>query len=145
MLPLLLLLCAACTSLVSAEYVYPVAAASAEQVYVLYQKSTDHIELWLWNSITKKASKALLSTFSPAGLQLLPDGSSFSFIDNDRIRVKLQGKRQPRAVGFCEPVYDISLIHWINNESFYFSAKEKERFQYFSWHYLWNLPSDDWH
>jgi hypothetical protein len=131
MLPLMLLLCAACTSLVSAEYVYPVAAASAEQVYVLYQKSTDHIELWLWNSITKKASKALLSTFSPAGLQLLPDGSSFSFIDNDRIRVKLQGKRQPRAVGFCEPVYDVSLIHWIDNESFYFSAKEKERYSIF--------------
>ncbi len=128
---LLLFLLALYAPTMSAEYVYPVAACSAEQIYVLYQKSTDHVELWVWNSITKKASKALLSTFSPAGLQLLPDGSSFSFVDNDRIRVKLQGRRQPKAVGFCEPVYDISLIHWINNEAFYFSAKEKEQFSIF--------------
>src|SRR5271155_2236996 len=112
---LLLFLLALYTSSLSAEYLYPVAACSAEQIYVLYQKSTDHVELWLWNSITKKASKALLSTFSPAGLQLLPDGSSFSFIDNDRIRVKMLGRRQPRAVGFQEPVYDIGLIQWIDN------------------------------
>jgi len=128
---LLFLIIALYASCASAEYVYPVAACSAEQVYVLYQKSTDHIELWSWNSVTKKASKALLSTFSPAGLQLLPDGSSFSFIDNDRIRVKMQGRRQPRAVGFHEPVYDMSLIQWIDNESFYFSAKEKEHFGIF--------------
>jgi hypothetical protein len=128
---LLLFLLAFYVPFISAEYVYPVAACNAEQVYVLYQKSTDHIELWLWNSITKKASKALLSTFSPAGLQLLPDGSSFSFIDNDRIRVKSQGRRQPRAVGFCDPVYNVTLIQWIDNESFYFSAKEKEHFGIF--------------
>ena len=131
MLPLLLFLCAFYMPSISAEYVYPVAAASAEQVYVMYQKSIDHIELWLWNSVTKKASKALLSTFSPAGLQLLPDGSGFSFIDNDRIRVKMQGRRQPRAVGFYEPIYDIGLIQWIDHEAFYFSAKEKEHYSIF--------------
>jgi hypothetical protein len=128
---LLLFLLALYTSSASAEYVYPVAAASAEQVYVLYQKSIDHIELWLWNSITKKASKALLSTFSPAGIQLLPDGSGFSFIDNDRIRVKMQGRRQPRAVGFYEPIYDVSLIQWIDHNAFYFSAKEKDQYSIF--------------
>jgi hypothetical protein len=128
---LLLFLLAFYASIISAEYVYPVAACDREHVYVLYQKSTDHIELWLWNSITKKASKALLSTFSPAGLQLLPNGSGFSFIDNDRIRVKFEGRRQPKALGFYEPVYDISLIQWINNESFYFSGKEKEHFSIF--------------
>lgn len=131
MVHLLLFLLAFYSSYASAEYVYPVAAASAEQVYVLYQKSVDHVELWLWNSITKKASKALLSTFSPAGLQLLPDGSGFSFIDNDRIRVKMQGRRQPRAVGFYEPIYDISLIQWIDHEAFYFSAKEKDKYNIF--------------
>jgi hypothetical protein len=131
MLHLLLFLLALCPSGALAEYVYPVAAASEQEVYVLYQKSIDHIELWLWNSITKKASKALLSTFSPAGLQLLPDGSGFSFIDNDRIRVKMQGRRQPRAVGFYEPIYDISLIHWIDHEAFYFSAKEKDHYTIF--------------
>lgn len=128
---LLLFLLAFPTAIKSVEYMYPVAACSAEQVYVLYQKSTDHIELWLWNSITKKASKALLSTFSPAGLQLLPDGTSFSFIDNDRIRVKVEGRRQPKSIDFSDPLYDISLIHWIDNESFYFSAKEHERYGIF--------------
>jgi hypothetical protein len=131
MLPLLLFLLAFYTTPALAEYVYPVAAVSGEQIYVLYQKSVDHIELWLWNSITKKASKALLSTFSPAGLQLLPDGSGFSFIDNDRIRVKMQGRRQPRAVSFYEPIYDISLIQWIDHDTFYFSAKEKDHYTIF--------------
>lgn len=131
MLHTLLFLLAFYTAPALAEYVYPVAAASEEEVYVLYQKSIDHIELWLWNSITKKASKALLSTFSPAGLQLLPDGSGFSFIDNDRIRVKMQGRRQPRAISFYEPIYDISLIQWIDHEAFYFSAKEKDHYSIF--------------
>lgn len=131
MLHLLLFLLTCYTSLLSAEYVYPVAALSKEEVYVLYQKSVDHIELWLWNSVTKKASKALLSTFYPAGLRLLPDGSGFSFIDNDRIRIKMQGRRQPRAVSFCEPIYDINLIDWIDNQAFYFSAKEKDRYAIF--------------
>lgn len=132
-----------------AEYVYPVAAASKEEVYVLYQKSVDHIELWLWNSFTKKASKALLSTFCPAGLQLLPDGSGFSFIDNDRIRVKMQGRRQPRAVGFSEPIYNINLIHWIDHEAFYFSAKEKDHYAIFhgtiysTCHRIINIKHDD--
>lgn len=121
-----------CSSLInSTEYLYPVAIHNSEQIYVLYQKSTDHIELWEWNSVTKKASKPLLSTFTPAGIQLLPDGSGFSFVDHDRIRVKSYSKRQPKALEFQEPVYDISLIHWINGESFYFSAKEKERYSIF--------------
>jgi hypothetical protein len=131
MLQSLLFLLVFYTAPALAEYVYPVAAASKEEVYVLYQKSVDHTELWVWNSVTKKACKALLSTFSPAGLQLLPDGSGFSFIDNDRIRVKMQGRRQPRAISFYEPIYDINLIQWIDHEAFYFSAKEKDHYSIF--------------
>lgn len=114
-----------------AEFLYPVACRSAEEVYVLYQKSLDYLELWVWDSVTKKASKALHSTFIPAGLQLLTDNTGYSFIDNDRIRIKFFDKRQPKALEFYDPIYDFNLIHWIDKHNFYFSAKEKEKFGIF--------------
>lgn len=70
MLHLLLFLLALYASPALAEYVYPVAAVSEEQVYVLYQKSVDHIELWLWNSITKKGVKSVAFNVFSCGVTI---------------------------------------------------------------------------
>lgn len=115
---------------VAQEFLYPVGAYDTQDgplIYLLYQNSVAHIELWLWSPKTKKAHKALLSSFMPAGLRVLPDNSGFSFIDNGRIKIKQFAKRSPKSLDFYEPIYDIGIIEWINPYQCYFSAKENNR------------------
>ena len=108
----------------SAEYSYPVNSIhNGKTILVIYQKSLSHLELWLWDPINKHAECGLLSIFTPAGLQMLPDESGFSFVDNGIIRVKYFNKRSPKSFEFDEPIYGISLIHWIDNNTCYFNAK----------------------
>src|ERR1700722_17690204 len=116
--------------MIAQEFLYPVGVYDKQGeslVYLLYQKTIGHIELWLWNPTTKKIHKALLSSFTPAGLRMLPGGSGFSFIDNGRIKIKQFAKRSPRSLDLYEPIYDIGIIEWINPFQCYFSAKENNR------------------
>lgn len=118
------------TLLRAEEFLYPVASFEKdgqEQVYLLYQKSIRHIELWVWDPKTTTVNKALLSSYTPAGLRILPDKSGFSFIDNGRIKIKHFAKRSPKSLDLYEPIYEIGIIEWIDSSRCYFSAKENER------------------
>jgi hypothetical protein len=95
----------------------------------MYQKSIHHIEVWLWNMITQRTQKLLLSTYNPAGISLLPKRNAFSFIDNDHVRIKYFHKRSTKSLDFEQPLYDITMLHWIDDESFYFSACEHRRYR----------------
>jgi len=109
------------------EYVYPVAFCTQDNqqhIYLLYQKSIRHIELWVLDPSTKIVNKALLSSFTPAGLRILPDESGFSFIDNGRIKIKQFCKRSPKSLDIYEPIYDIGVVEWSTPTQCYFSAKE---------------------
>jgi len=113
------------------EFIYPVASVqyhNEEKIFLLYQKSIHHLELWLWNPATYEADKILLSRYTPAGLSVLPNNSGFSFIDNDRIRVKFFQKRSPKVIPIFDLLYNISPIVWLDNESFYFTAQYNEKF-----------------
>jgi len=121
-------------ALFSHEFLYPVAYTEHDGcagVYVLYQKSITHLELWLWNPKTKVATKGLLSTYTPAGLRILPSSKGFSFIDEGRIRIKEFHKRSPKVINIYESIYDMHEIEWINEDNFYFSAKKNGRFRIF--------------
>lgn len=109
------------------EFLYPVSEIIHEEEHkmcVLYQKN-NHLELWFWNPLTGESTKGLLSSFSPSGLTVLPNKKTFSFIDNDRIRIKHVNKRSPKSIDLYGP-YDLTLIHWIDDHSFYFGAKERQ-------------------
>lgn len=115
------------------EFLYPVGIINHEEkekICVLYQKSA-HLELWFWDPDSLEAVKSLLSSFTPAGLRVLPNQKAFSFIDNDRIRVKDLNKRSPRTIDLSYGPYDFSTIEWINSTSFYFSAREREHLNLF--------------
>ena len=115
-----------CSVLCAYEFLYPVAYTKRNDqigVYVLYQKSITHLELWFWNPKTKIATKGLLSTYMPAGLKILPSNNGFSFIDEGRIRIKEFHKRSPKTIDIYESLYDINEIEWINKDNCYFSAR----------------------
>ncbi len=97
-------------------------------LYLIHQTASDHLDLLLWNPRTKETQKVLLSRFTPAGLQVLPEGKGFSFIDHDTLRVKMHHKRSPQLINFEEPLYDLTLISWLNNTTFYFSAQNNANF-----------------
>ena len=110
------------------EYIYPVATIMHEnktKICVLHQKE-HHLELLLWDPETSIAIKTLLSSYTPAGLRVLPSKNSFSFIDNDRIKIKEMQKRSTRSIDIYGP-YNMSTIEWIDDSSFYFSAYQKNR------------------
>lgn len=124
------------------EYLYPIASFDKNGqilTYLFYQKSLKHIELWLWNSKTLEAQKALLSSYTPAGLRIIPDHSGFSFIDNGRIRIKDFAKRSPKSIDIYEPIYDIGVLEWIDGHCGYFSAQYQDRWMIF----LFNRDSEE--
>jgi hypothetical protein len=122
---------------ISCEFLYPVAVTEQDgktKVYVLHQKSISNIELWVWDPETKFCTKGLLSSYIPASLKILPSGDGFSFIDAGRIRIKKFDKRSPKSIDIYEPVYDISQLHWIDEQNFYLSAKKNNKFCIFHVH-----------
>ena len=113
------------------EYMYPVAVRKrpiddslvGSLVLAINQKSPTHLELWEWDSATKKIDIILLSRFTPAGLSLLPTEKGYSFIDNGIIRIKDFIKRSPATIELSEPLYDFVQLSWINDFVAYTSAK----------------------
>lgn len=121
-----------CCTLSAQEYVYPVAYIERDgnlELYIFYQKSLNHAELWSWDITTHVAHKALLSTFTPAGMKIMPHKNGFSFIDHDVIRIKYFDKRSPGRLEFETPLYNINVIEWIDDYSFYFYAREHKRYR----------------
>lgn len=113
------------------EYIYPVAFLihnNEKYIYLIHQTSVDHLDLLIWNPFTKEAQKTLLSRFKPAGLKIIPGDKGFSFINQDTLYVKMHHKRSPRLVDFNEFLYDVTLVSWIDESIFYFSACNKGMF-----------------
>ncbi|MFT6765393.1 MAG: hypothetical protein ACJAZS_000270 [Alteromonas naphthalenivorans] len=119
--------CASVHSIMFQEFLYPVAVIThdgKEKICVLYQKDS-HLELWFWDPESLEAVKGLLSSFTPAGIRILSHKKAFSFIDNDRIRIKDIAKRSPRTLDLPYGPYDLTTIEWIDSESFYFCARQR--------------------
>ena len=118
----------------SEQFIYPVSSIDHEgkEILVVYQKSLDDIELWIWDTTTQRAIKGLLSAYIPAGIKMLPSGVGFSFIDEGRLRVKNFYKRLPKTIAIYEPISKITDIYWISDDAFYFSAKEGNAYNIFS-------------
>ncbi len=118
------------------EYVYPNAAIvdkeGSVRVFVTIQHAPDRLDLYVWNPVDKIATKAVLSTYTPAGFKVLPDKSSFSFVDKaGRIYLKSFNKRSPKFIQLYEPIKDISIIEWNDSQSFYFMGKEASHYALF--------------
>jgi hypothetical protein len=73
----------------------------------------------------------LPAAFTPAGFNMLTDGSGFSFVDQGLVRIKKFAKRSPKTIELCEPIYGITQVEWLDAATFYVSAKERERFGIF--------------
>lgn len=120
------------TLCIQGDYVYPVGVFEDEEgcssVLMLYQKSPQHTELWRWDPSSGEAQRALLSTFTPIGIAMLPNNAGFSFFDNGRLRVKLWQKRSPKAIDIFEPLYDLGPIQWQTEQVCYFHARERDLF-----------------
>jgi len=118
-----------------AEYVYPVASLNdGTTILYIHQHSPTKIELFSFNTQTHQTEPMLWSIFNPAGLQMLPDSSGFSFIDNGRLRIKSFQKRSAKAIDFDEPIFGISSLHWMDNHTCYCSAQYNNSFALFELH-----------
>ena len=118
----------------SNQYLYPVATVHLDKlsfICVLHQVCADQLQLYFWDPKSKIAQKALSSRFNAAALQIIPGQKGFSFIDGGRIRVKEFIKKSPRSIDVSEPLYGFSGLKWIDQNSFYLSAKRGRFFGIF--------------
>lgn len=114
----------------SIQYFYPVAELD-QRVYCVYQSSPEIIAMIVWDHEHKEMVPGLLSRYMPAGLQLLPDSSGYSFLDNGILRVKKFMKRSPKSLEFYAPIYDINVPEWIDTNTGYFAAKVRDTYGVF--------------
>lgn len=121
-----------CYDTYAEQFMYPVAALQdKQQLLVVYQKSLTDIQLCIWDIHEHCAKKCLSSFMTPANLQLLPSGKGFSFIDAGYIKIKEFLKRSPKTLPIYEPIGLFSNINWIDDDRFYFVAREGDYFQIF--------------
>lgn len=114
------------------QFIYPVADFdNGNQLMLLYQKSLENIELWMWDTSNHHAIKGLSSFNTPVNLRMMPSGQGFSFIDEGYIKIKEFVKRSPRTLPIYEPIGLFSSMNWIDDETFYFVAREGDFFQIF--------------
>lgn len=117
------------------EYAYPVASLdNGKTILYIHQISPTNIELLSLNTQNQLAEQILWSIFNPAGLQMLPDNSGFSFIDNGRLHIKQFQKRSAKSIDFDEPLFGINSLHWIDNHNCYCSAQYNDNFALFELH-----------
>jgi hypothetical protein len=113
---------------------YPVAATEIDGKDILLlteQTSLTTLELWKVDLLTGQTNKALMYLYDPMGVALLPSGKGFSFIDRGRIRIKHFFSRSPHSVDFCQPVYQITTLSWLDDERFIFSAQQNMQYKIF--------------
>lgn len=113
------------------EYVYPVATLDDETIFIMHQKSSDCLELWSWNIKTQLAFKELSSLYIPAQVTLLPSKKAYSFLDRGSLRIKSFEKRSPKTIEINEPIQDLQTITWIDDQTFYCTARYKKMYKPF--------------
>jgi hypothetical protein len=114
------------------QFIYPVADFDeGNQLMLIYQKSLNDVELWIWNSSNQFAIKGLSSFLTPANLRMMPSGNGFSFIDQGYIKIKEFAKRSPKTLPIYEAIGLFSSMNWIDDQTFYFVAREGDFFQIF--------------
>jgi hypothetical protein len=117
------------------EYMYPVASSNnGATILCIHQNSLTNITLLEWNPETHHTEQILWSVYNPAMVQILPNNSGFSFIDNGRLRIKSFQKRSPKAIDFDEPLFGINGLQWIDAHSCYCSAQYNDNFALFELH-----------
>lgn len=133
------------TSFYAVEYLYPVGTGVTpegnEVMYLIYQRSLEHVELFAWDPIEGIAHKALLSAYTPAFFNLLPDNSGFSFIDQGRIRIKQFEKRSPFTIPLYAPIDTITSVEWIDAQNCYFTARYADHFGIFATDFEGNMKT----
>ena len=115
----------------SAEYIYPLTQCinnGQEVLLFMHQANNQETRLWSLNRVTNRYEQLLSSQYNPVGVQLLPDMSGFSFLDNGLIKVKSFLKRSPKTIEIYEPICNIGMVQWLDATTCFFHAKQGNRY-----------------
>jgi hypothetical protein len=114
------------------DYWYPVAILADNRTVLLIEQHTlNDISLTIWDTKNNTRVEGVWSIYNPAGVQMLPDESGFSFIDNGRIRIQYFNKRSPKTIESDIYLTHINGIRWISPYEFYCSAFYEDAFEIF--------------
>lgn len=111
------------------SYLYPVLELE-NRIFLLYQEY-DQTSLLEWDPQTKQVSPALAPWYNPTHIVLLPHKQAFSFIDEDRIYIKFLNQRSAYTIPLQEPLYNFSVIQWVDDTHLCCSAMKNGHFGIF--------------
>lgn len=117
---------------ITSEYIYPIAySQKIDTTLLMHQNASKKLNLLFWDHAHNSIYEGLWSLFNPTNVQLLPDESGFSFIDNGRLRIKYFNKRSAKTIDFDQYIYGINSIIWITSQQCVFGAKYTDYYSIF--------------
>jgi hypothetical protein len=128
---LFLLLVSLMNSCYGTEYIYPIGIvphSCESKILFMHQHTDRRMQVFLWDSSARTYELGLSSQYNPVGVQLLANGSGFSFIDNGIVKIKIFNKRSAKIIEMYEPLYNIANIIWISETEFLFQAQRGNRY-----------------
>lgn len=118
-------------ALQAAEYVYPVDITdqkNARTILLMHQTPEKKMQVLMWDRVTHQIQQVLAAYHQPSGVRRIPDGSGFSFIEEDILCIQDFSKRSPELIMFDEPIYGLTLIWWLDAQRYYFAAQDEDRY-----------------
>lgn len=131
MIILFLLLVSIMNTYCGTKYIYPIGTVPnslEKKIVIIHQNNNTHRQVFLWDSGARTYELGLSSQYNPIGVQLLRNGTGFSFIDNGIVKIKFFNKRSVKIIEIYEPLYNIANVTWISDEYFIFQAQRGNRY-----------------
>lgn len=115
---------------IKSNLIYPVNILEEDgknKLFVIYQKNINEKELWSIDTTNKKVEKNISFFLCPLAIKILPGNIGFSFINNNKLKIKYFHKRSVKSIQFDDVLNDFTDLEWINDKVCYFSAKRYNR------------------
>ena len=75
---------------------------------MIYQKNINEKELWSIDTTNKKVEKNISFFLCPLAIKILPGNTGFSFINNNKLKIKYFHKRSVKSIQFDDVLNDFT-------------------------------------
>ena len=109
--------------LTAKEYLIPIGHFRDKNLLICNLSSPENgneqVSLYSWNAITKEMTTLLSTFFQPLFVHVLPDGQTFSFIDQGRLQIKQLYKRSPQTILLDDQqIIESAMYCWIDDQRY---------------------------
>ena len=124
----LIILLLYCLKTINNNLIYPIAFTEKDNnILICYEKDDLNKELWSTQIDGTNTKKIIFSAFVNSVFKMLPSNLGFSFINNNKLRIKYFQKRSSKSIVFDNKLYDFDNLEWLSDNICFFSARRFNR------------------